>query len=301
LTGPVWVSAHVFRHDDLDDLLLTQIAPLMSELVADGLVLDFFYLRYWDGGPHLRLRMLAAPEHTSEVSARVTDRLGAHVRANPSRRPMDQAGYARLAAGLADLEGMSGYECRLLPPDTIRFVPYPPEYASFGHGPSLATVERHFGESTTVALDTLRKPLPQRLSAALAMTMATLLTLPAAPDGTPNGTPDGSPPARFDTTRAAADWTRSRDELIAMAERLRTIEPDTAPHIPELAWLRSVRDLRDRLAALRLQGGFSVTSPRPVTHALNRCLHLHLNRLGTSLAQEARLRRMAVLTIDALR
>lgn len=308
MTEPVWVSAHVFRHDDLDELLLTQIAPLMSELVANGLVLGFFYLRYWEGGPHLRLRMRAAAAHTGEVSKRVNDRLGTHMRANPSRHPMNPADYERLAADFAALEKLPGYEHHLLPPDTIRSIPYPPEHVSFGHGPSLASVERHFCESTTIALDTLRTPPPRRLSAAMAMTLATLLSLPAqtAPPGTP--VPDraqtmmnGSPPGPFDMTQAKAAWTRSRDELTAMAERLRTIEPSTAQHIPALAWLRSVRQLRDRLATLRLQGAFSSTSPQPVTHALNRCLHLHLNRLGTSLTQEARLRRMAALTITDLR
>ncbi len=294
MTAPVWVSAHVFRHDDLDDLLLSQVAPLISELVADGLVLGFFYLRYWDGGPHLRLRMRTPAAHTGELSERVTDRLGAHLRANPSRHPMDPADYERSAADFADLEGMSTYEHRLLPPDTIHFIPYPPEHVSFGHGPSLAAVERHFGESTTVALDTLRTPPSQRLSAAMTMTLATLLSLPA------HARRDGAPPAPSDTTQATTAWTRSRDELTTMAERLRTVDPATAPHIPALAWLRSIRDLRDRLTALHLQDAFSSPFRRPVAHALNRCLHLHLNRMGISLPQEERLRHLAALTIDNL-
>jgi len=331
VTGPVWESVHVFRHDDHDDLLLTQVAPLMAELVADGLVLGFFYLRYWDGGPHLRLRMRTSAARTGEVRARVTDRLGAHLRAHPSRHPMDPAGYERLAADFAAAENLSVYERHLLPPDTIRAVPYPPEHASFGHGPSLAAVERHFCASTAIALDTLRTPPSQRLSAAMTMTLATLLSLPTAPPGTPvpdrarmmmNGAPPAPSPtatsgttsdatsgtatgtatdAASDAQQAKAAWARSRDELTAMAERLRTTDPTTAPHVPVLAWLSSVRELRDRLTTLQLQGAFSPVYPRPITHALNRCLHLHLNRLGTSLTQEARLRRMAALTVDSLR
>jgi thiopeptide-type bacteriocin biosynthesis protein len=307
VTDPVWVSAHVFRHDDLDELLLTQIAPLMSELAADGLVLGFFYLRYWDGGLHVRLRMRTAAAHTGEVSERVTDRLGAYLRANPSRHPMNPADYERLAVGFAGLEGMSGYE-RLLPPDTIRFIPYPPEHLSFGHGASLASVERHFCASTTVALDTLRTPPPQRLSAAMVMTLAALLCLPAdaaqvdthllAQAGTMMNGPE---PNISDATEAKVAWARSRHELSAMAERLRTADLSITPGIPALAWLRSVRELRDRLAALRRDGAFSSGFPDPIAHALDRCLHLHLNRLGISLTQEARLRRMALLTLRDLR
>jgi hypothetical protein len=138
----------------------------------------------------------------------------------------------------------------------------------------------------------------------MVMTLAALLRLPA--DATPVGTRlldqagpmmNGPEPDTSDATEAEAAWTRSRSELSAMAERLRTADLSITPRIPALAWSRSVRELRDRLAALRRDGAFSSELPDPVAYALDRCLHLHLNRLGISLTQEARLRRMAVLTL----
>ncbi len=296
MTEPLWVSAHIFRHDDLDQLLLTQIAPLMSELAADGLVRGFFYLRHWEGGLHVRLRMRAAPAHVDAVRERVTDRLGAYLRAHPSRHPMNPAGYSRLAAELAALEDHPGYERRLFPPDTIRFIPYPPEHRSFGHGPSLAAVERHFCESAAVALDTLTTPPAQRVSPAMVMTLAALQCLPANAE---TMSYDLKPNADAETETKAA-WLRSRDELTAMGDRLRTADLATAPRVPALAWLRSVRELRDRLAALWHEGLFSAASRRPVTRALDRCLHLHLNRMGIPLPQEARLRRLAAFTLREL-
>lgn len=301
MTEPVWVSAHVFRHDDLDPLLLSHIAPLMAELVADGLVRAFFCLRYWEGGPHVRLRMRTDAAHADEAGRRVAERLGAHLRAHPSARAMDPDGYARIAAEFAALEGRPGYERRLYPPDTVHLIPYQPEHASFGHGPSLDAVERHFCESTAVALDVLRTDPPRRVSAAMAMTLATLLSFPPAaehPGHDPTAALMREPWSRASAAgEAEAAWLRSRDELAAMAGRLRAADPYAAPGGPVHAWLRSVRALRDRLIALRLEGAFSSGFPRPVTYALNRCLHLHLNRLGVSLAQEARLRHLAVLTI----
>ncbi|MEV5412700.1 thiopeptide-type bacteriocin biosynthesis protein [Thermopolyspora sp. NPDC052614] len=296
MTQPVWLSAHVFRHDDLDELLLTQIAPLMRELVADGLVLGFFFLRHWEGGLHVRLRMRTDPADADKVGELVTNRLGAYLRAHPSRHPANPADYPRLAAELAALEGNPGYERRLFPPDTIRFIPYQPEHRSFGDGPSLAAVERHFCESTAVALDTLTTPPPQRVSPAMAMTLAALLCLPANADimsyeFKPNDEAEAA-------TKAA--WLRSRDELTALAERLRTADTSTESRIPALAWLRSFRELRDRLGGLCHEGRFVTESKHPLTHALDRCLHLHLNRLGIPLPQEARLRRLALYTLRHL-
>ena len=55
-----WISAHVFYSDGLDRLLTEAVRPLVGELIAARLVRAYFYLRYWDGGPHLRLRVLPA-------------------------------------------------------------------------------------------------------------------------------------------------------------------------------------------------------------------------------------------------
>lgn len=294
MTGCVWVSAHVYRHDDLDDLLVRRVAPLMAELAAERLIDGFFFLRHWEGGPHLRLRMLTGAADAGAVRARVTDGLGRHLREHPSRHPMTADGYARVAALGAALEEHPGYERRLFPPDTIRFVAYPPEHGAFGHGPTLAAVERHFGESAAIAVGTLRLPASRRLSAAMAMTLAALLSLPSGARG------PAVPRGAGGSDRAAEAWARSRDELVAVAERLRAAEPPGAADDPVVAWARSLRGLRDRLFALRLGDVLGVQPGDAVAYALDRCLHLHLNRMGVSLRQEARLRRLGRLAVRAV-
>lgn len=50
-----WISLHIFYHDfsRLDFLLNNLIYPLKSKYLQDS---QYFFLRYWEGGPHIRLR-----------------------------------------------------------------------------------------------------------------------------------------------------------------------------------------------------------------------------------------------------
>ncbi|MFJ5220799.1 lantibiotic dehydratase C-terminal domain-containing protein [Streptomyces sp. NPDC088354] len=283
-----WTSAHVFRHDDLDTLLTDAVVPLVNRLSKQQLIRGFFYLRYWEGGPHLRVRVQAIPEHSDRVRSELADELSAYLRANPSRDLVTQTSYKDWAAHFAGLEALEGYEPYLRSPDTISFEKYVPECASFGRGLSLATVERHFCDSARIALQTVPLPLPQRLSTAMVMTLATHVSLP---------------PANTSRKLAAEDeaaWRASRDDLVGMARRLHTAEPESGPDLPVLDWLGSMRELRNDLTALQTRDLFEVSRERPVAHALHRCLHLHLNRMGIKPEEERRLRGLSRRAVSAV-
>ncbi|XIE80561.1 lantibiotic dehydratase C-terminal domain-containing protein [Streptomyces sp. SBR177] len=75
-----WAPLHVFLPMSLQPRFLRDvIRPLMDEA---GLRNRFWYLRYWQGGPHIRLRLHEAPPGTVEA---VRDALAAAV--PPSTRP----------------------------------------------------------------------------------------------------------------------------------------------------------------------------------------------------------------------
>ncbi|MEV4613544.1 lantibiotic dehydratase C-terminal domain-containing protein [Kitasatospora sp. NPDC049258] len=329
------MSAHVHRHDDHDRILLEAVAPLADSLRAEGLVRGFFYLRYWEGGPHLRVRLLSAPGRADQVRDRLVDALGGYLRERPSTRRIDPDAYRQVARTIAEFEGHHAYDSRIHPADTIRFVPYPPEHASFGVGAALTLVESHFDLSTRVALATLARPGSGRQGAALAMTISLLAALAEGTAGRlVRGVPGGGGPAAFDRAEAEATHRRLRPELEATAIGLGAggaagdpgpVAP-RASHDPAAAplalWHDGVRFLRTGLTELMADGRFApapgtgapaastptastptASTPAgrfPVDRALFRCLHLHLNRLGVTVAQEARLRHIAALTLDGL-
>lgn len=295
----VWVSAHVFHNNRLDDLLRTRIVPDALGLLKLGLANDFFYLRYWESGPHVRVRFLTLPNRAAQLRQRFMASLQFYFMEHPSHRPVDVESYQRLCAELADFEKRRDYDRRVAPADTIRYVEYTPEYTSFGTGESLRAVHRHFGESSRIAGETLTLPPRHRAAAALAMILAVVATSDITSSGlTPLSSTRVALP--FDVAAADRAWSRTGDELVSLTRRMMTTKPDLAEDSVVSHWLRSVRSLHADLTTLHRQGTFAVPARNPVTHAMNRCLHLHLNRLGLSIAQEARLRYLAKRVAAAL-
>jgi hypothetical protein len=52
-----WLSLHIFYKYDLDLLLLNVIDPVLCQWYNERLVSNHFFIRYWEGGQHIRLRI----------------------------------------------------------------------------------------------------------------------------------------------------------------------------------------------------------------------------------------------------
>ena len=69
-----WVSGHLgFRGGiytrTCDEVLLSVVRPMMSDAVAAGLVVERFFIRYSEAGPHIRVRLLP-PRRVSPLAVR---------------------------------------------------------------------------------------------------------------------------------------------------------------------------------------------------------------------------------------
>jgi hypothetical protein len=133
------------------------IRPLMEEA---GLRNRFWYLRYWQGGPHIRLRL---HEATAETVEAVRDGLLA---AMPALGPEQAAEYGQQAShqpGLAELEGARPVEVRAA--GTVEPADYAPEYAKYGGTTGLRVAEELFRSASTAVLDLLGGMTDRQLAA----------------------------------------------------------------------------------------------------------------------------------------
>jgi Lantibiotic biosynthesis dehydratase C-term len=164
-----WISAHVFYHGDQTELLVNVIVPMMREAAGEGLVAGWFFLRYWEGGPHVRLRVLparapaaagavVAADRRLDVQARIRDHLGHHLGARPSADVLSQAEYTRMAPLFAATERLTDYAEQLYPNNSVVFLPYRRERDRYGDGASVEAVERHFTVSSQIAAGLLASP-----------------------------------------------------------------------------------------------------------------------------------------------
>jgi len=274
-----WVSAHLFYHGHLDLLLVDLVAPLTEELAAAGTCDRYFFLRYWDGGPHVRLRLHAPVAVHGQVAVRVERAAARFFRERPSRDALDPAVYLAEARRLARREGMRRYTRRPYPNNSVALIPYRPEYARYGPGPAIRAVERHFVESSAIAIGLLRSGASagQRDTAALCLLM---LTWHRAGFDHSRLTPASSD--LDDVPDVEQRYLRQRDTVRALADRMQAVASGAGGDGALAMW-------RDSLDRLRAALGDSPATMR----ILDTCAHLVCNRLGVGPTSEAYLRYLA--------
>ncbi|MFC8246930.1 lantibiotic dehydratase C-terminal domain-containing protein [Streptomyces chartreusis] len=324
-TSGHWTSVHLFHQGDLDTLLLDAVVPALAD-VGPG-IRGHFFLRYWEGGPHLRVRLLstdppgaATDAIAEELLARWNDWLANH----PSPRSVDEAAYLRFATESAVREGLLGFEPWRDLHDCAVPRTYVPERDRYGTGASLAAVERHFMEASRCAEALLaRRPgTAERLSAGFAVLLLTWAVVE----------PDAR--RRRDALQAGAEaWQRmlgpaygrdefdrayrgSRAALTRRANQLLTTGRQVHPGGsagPLSEWHNSIARLYRTLQSLEMEGEFRpdldslrddpslLALPRSrAALTANRCAHLMCNRLGLHGPQEALLRHFAARAADDL-
>ena len=153
-----WTSLHCrlsWRPDHVDAFIIQKIAPLF-----DG---DWFYVRYWETGPHLRIRYRG----TRDLRQSILDLVTA---ADYPLLDIDPAAY---------YEDINAPEGPWLPHGDIREVPYEPEVERYGGPEGLPIAEDLFCRSTEVALAVLRSTRSKsaRLSAAIGLAISTTQAL----------------------------------------------------------------------------------------------------------------------------
>ncbi|MGW2154533.1 thiopeptide-type bacteriocin biosynthesis protein [Nonomuraea sp. NPDC001699] len=292
-----WISAHLFHAGNLDTLLTRLLAPLVADLDLTG---SFFFLRYWEGGPHLRLRLRPAdPGHAEQVTRELTRRSHSYLAAYPSHRALTADQYRILAPRLAGGERLPTHDPSLHPNDTIEFIAYQPEHHAYGDATCMAAVETHFTTSSRLALDMLTAhPEPAR-RAAIALAAVTLTLAACATD------PSGFSPAALPATVHDHFQTR-RDDLLRQTRSLWSAEPGGVLG----AWHQSVATLRQALldghcardagSPLGFLARAAPPEERAITAVLLRCTHLLNNRLGLSSTTEHHIALLAAHALSTL-
>lgn len=147
-----WQSIHLFLADSAktDAFLQEVIGPTLAGLGVRRPMENWFFIRYWEGGPHLRLRVKDLPAHASEhlmttLRARFVDYLH-------SERDLPSAYSADLVFDRLDVDAEAR---RWLPQGTIKEIAYQPELARYGGPHALASSERLFSRSSELALQVI--------------------------------------------------------------------------------------------------------------------------------------------------
>jgi len=271
-----WLSAHIFWTGPLDELLRGCVAPVVAYASRQRLATRFFFIRYAEGGPHIRLRLGLA---SAEAQAELTAYLLAQVADFQRQRPP-----ALLAAA----------------PARVSFVPYEPETARYGGPAGLPLAEAFFEASSRAALHwlgsqalaTMASCLPTALllhtifvGACLPPTLATEWLAQYANDWLPHDPQAGLPRPAEQAAWRALFAEHYQQQRLALGELVQPYWPATAPRQPlRPRWLASFR-----AAARRTAKGYQCAVPDPVQRqaVYASLLHMTNNRLGVPNHDEA--------------
>ena len=136
----IWISAHVFTTIDFQTFLLKGIKPIIALMYVDNLVSEHFFIRYWESGPHIRLRLKT---DSSEKSVLIKTKLNAHFdnyfKSYPSVRPYDKE--------------------FIYPNNSVQFIKYQPETERYGGERAILIAEKLFMLSSDTVIKLIENNL----------------------------------------------------------------------------------------------------------------------------------------------
>lgn len=284
-TGQRWAGVHCYLHQDVaqTDRFITEcVAPAAQRLIGTGKAASWFFLRYWHGGPHVRVRFRDAQapdlqefeEHVRSWLSRQAD----------SAQQLDEAGF-RAHFGSLDPEQWRAHG------DVVR-AGYLPETDRYGGPEGLAACETVFQVSSDIAVSVLRSDDRGKvLMIGLDLLMAAL-----------SATGDQALDVVRSARRYFASWdfveeTRT-DGQAAMdrAEAMRRADPGqwtrrstqieqvvhSQPQTTHGVWYRVIKDLMGTLRRLEADGEL-MGDPMAIFWSV---MHMMNNRLGLSIGDE---------------
>ncbi len=325
MTGSPWISAHLFYHQDPRPLLTHCVRPLITELRAAQSIERYFFVRYWQGGPHIRLRILPTRQASREALQRMLEQRADSFFANhPAIRPVQDEVYAQRAALFSEFEYGVSEKSPLYPNNSLHYIPYIPETTRYGGVAALPTVEQHFMESSEISLELLQQDRTrnQWTGQALSMMLVGMLQYTnALPIVTSMFESYFFWAHRVFGPQRASSLEQFEQRYLKQEQQLqRLITRLLETRVAELSvandfladWSCSIRMLTQALRSLARQGDlpddFWAQAPAPRTSlrfgslpgVILSCLHMHNNRLGVSLFEEAYLTFLVFRTLKRL-
>ncbi|MEV6434356.1 thiopeptide-type bacteriocin biosynthesis protein [Streptomyces anulatus] len=262
-----------------DRVVVDAVGPVLRTLPGR----PWFFLRYWHGGPHIRLRIGdLADDQAASAERLLAERLVDAGRLREGETAMDPADYARTAASMTTAGDQPSHQevTGMLEPGVHRFA-YHPEHERYGGRELMPETEQLFDLSSRLVLAFLRRE-PSTGARALLALRATVCAARALGD-------DPAEEAAFydHGLRAWRTWTagygyteRQLDELYGAARptdelRAKTAGGDTPG--PLAPWQAALTGLSDRIRRQTPLHPAQVT----VSH-----IHMLHNRLGLRAVEE---------------
>lgn len=134
-----WLSAHLYYNEPWEQFLLKAVEPFLQTALKTGIVETYFFIRYWERGPHIRLRLKGETSAIEQVlKPNLLEHFESYIEEHPSVR--------------VDPEYPPAYPKALywLPNNTVQLSSYEPELDRYGGQTGVELAEQQFRLSSDV-------------------------------------------------------------------------------------------------------------------------------------------------------
>jgi hypothetical protein len=140
----IWVAAYLYYAEPWEEFLSKAVKPFVKEVMKKDWAEQFFFIRYWEKGPHIRLRFKTSPELAEHyLKPALNKHFESYFEGFPSERqepkwleevPQDQQWF---------------------PNNSVQFIAYEPEVDRYGGPQALLVAEEHFQHASQATLEAL--------------------------------------------------------------------------------------------------------------------------------------------------
>ncbi len=136
----IWISAHIYYTRNWENFIKDHVYNIVSDLENRQLIDAFFFVRYFEQGPHIRLRLRAKNKKAGE---NVRNEVRSFF-----KEIFETAPSTRYGSSISE---------NWHPNNSIQFIPYKPEVKRYGGTAALAIAEQQFHASSCAIIKAIQQ------------------------------------------------------------------------------------------------------------------------------------------------
>ena len=140
-----WLSVHLFYSEPWESFLLKAVLPYLNTVMNTGIAEQYFFIRYWDRGPHIRLRFKAENAVIENIlKANLKEHFDNYFEAKPSVRvePEYPANFPTTQKWISN--------------NSMLFTDYEAEALRYGGEEGIVLAEDQFYASSNIVLQSIK-------------------------------------------------------------------------------------------------------------------------------------------------
>ncbi len=141
-----WLAAYLFYAEPWEALLIKGVQPFARYVMEKNLADQFFFIRFWERGPHIRLRFKGEKKC---LDLKVKPQLGSHFRSYFKVKPS----YRKEPEQMKQLPE----DQQWFPNNSVQFIPYEPEIERYGGPTGILVAEKQFEVSSNSVLAIIKE------------------------------------------------------------------------------------------------------------------------------------------------